>query len=83
LRGKKAVLVLEKGNPSSSSRRSPPSCAARTCPAKLHGKDSMHMAGDYNVEAAGRRALSKFLRRAHRLYIDLSAGAPALQKRRV
>jgi indolepyruvate ferredoxin oxidoreductase alpha subunit len=41
--------------------------------AKLHGKDCMHMAGDYNVEALV-RGLTKFVA-AHAPHLDTASGA--------
>ena len=70
--GKKAVLVLEEGQPEFIEQEIATHLRRRDVPAKLHGKDCMHMAGDYNVEALV-RGLAKFLAE-HAPHLDLSPG---------
>jgi indolepyruvate ferredoxin oxidoreductase alpha subunit len=69
---KKAVLVLEEGQPEFIEQEIATHLRRRDEPAKLHGKDCMHMAGDYNVEALV-RGLAKFLAE-HAPHLDLSSG---------
>jgi indolepyruvate ferredoxin oxidoreductase alpha subunit len=57
---KKAVLVLEEGQPEFIEQEIATHLRRSDVPAKLHGKDCMHMAGDYNVEALV-RGLAKFI----------------------
>ncbi|TMH71894.1 MAG: indolepyruvate ferredoxin oxidoreductase subunit alpha [Betaproteobacteria bacterium] len=70
--GKKAVLVLEEGQPEFIEQEIATHLRRRDVPAKLHGKDCMHMAGDYSVEALV-RGLAKFLAE-HAPHLDLSPG---------
>src|SRR3989441_3511011 len=70
--GKKAVLVLEEGQPEFIEQEIATHLRRRDVPAKLHGKDCMHMAGDYNVEALV-RGLAKFLAQ-HAPKLDVSRG---------
>ncbi|MBV9190706.1 MAG: indolepyruvate ferredoxin oxidoreductase subunit alpha, partial [Betaproteobacteria bacterium] len=76
--GKKAVLVLEEGQPEFIEQEIATILRRADVPGKLHGKDCMHMAGDYNVEALV-RGLSKFLGQ-HAQHLDLSGGTAWLQK---
>jgi len=76
--GKKAVLVLEEGQPEFIEQEIATIMRRAEVPGKLHGKDCMHMAGDYNVEALV-RGLSKFLGQ-HAQHLDVSAGSAWLQK---
>src|SRR5207237_1306818 len=69
--GKKSVLVLEEGQPEFIEQEIATHLRRRDVPAKLHGKDCMHMAGDYNVEALV-RGLAKFLAE-HAPHLDLSS----------
>jgi len=71
--GKKAVLVLEEGQPEFIEQEIATILRRAEVPGKLHGKDCMHMAGDYNVEALV-RGLSKFVAQ-HAAHLDLSRGA--------
>ncbi len=71
--GKQAVLVLEEGQPEFIEQEIATILRRADVPAKLHGKDCMHMAGDYNVEALV-RGLAKFLGQ-HAPRLDLSRGA--------
>jgi indolepyruvate ferredoxin oxidoreductase alpha subunit len=70
--GKKAVLVLEEGQPEFIEQEIATHLRRADVPAKLHGKDCMHMAGDYNVEALV-RGLAKFLA-LHAPKLDVSRG---------
>ncbi len=75
---KKAVLVLEEGQPEFIEQEVATVLRRADVAAKLHGKDCMHMAGDYNVEALV-RGLTKFL--AQRApHLDTSSGATWLDK---
>ncbi|TMG79907.1 MAG: indolepyruvate ferredoxin oxidoreductase subunit alpha [Betaproteobacteria bacterium] len=70
---KRAVIVLEEGQPEFIEQEVATFLRRADVQAKLHGKDVMHMAGDYNVEALV-RGLAKFLaQRAPEL--DTSRGA--------
>jgi len=69
---KKAVLVLEEGQPEFIEQEIATVLRRADVPGKLHGKDVMHMAGDYNVEALV-RGLSKFLSQ-HAPHLDTSSG---------
>src|SRR5436190_2187722 len=57
---KRAVIVLEEGQPEFIEQEVATVLRRADVQAKLHGKDVMHMAGDYNVEALV-RGLAKFL----------------------
>src|SRR5258706_5482187 len=70
--GKKAVIVLEEGQPEFIEQEIATHLRRADVPAKLHGKDCMHMAGDYNVEALV-RGLAKFLA-LHAPQLDEAAG---------
>ena len=48
--GKRAVLVLEEGQPEFIEQDIATSCAAQTCRRRLHGKDLLPMAGEYTAE---------------------------------
>jgi indolepyruvate ferredoxin oxidoreductase alpha subunit len=76
--GKKALLVLEEGQPEFIEQEMATYLLRAGTTAKLHGKDCMHMAGDYNVEALV-RGLAKFLAQ-HAPHLSLSSGAAWLQK---
>ena len=69
---KKAVLVLEEGQPEFIEQEIATFLRRADLQAKLHGKDCMHMAGEYNVEALV-RGLAKFLRQ-HAPHLDVSLG---------
>jgi indolepyruvate ferredoxin oxidoreductase alpha subunit len=70
--GKQAVLVLEEGQPEFIEQEIATHLRRGDVAAKLHGKDCMHMAGDYNVEALV-RGLAKFVAQ-HAPDVNLSAG---------
>jgi indolepyruvate ferredoxin oxidoreductase, alpha subunit len=72
-RAKSAVLVLEEGQPEFIEQEIATFLRRADEPGKLHGKDVMHMAGEYNVEAMV-RGLSKFLAQ-HAPHLDTSAGS--------
>jgi indolepyruvate ferredoxin oxidoreductase, alpha subunit len=74
---KKAVLVLEEGQPEFIEQEIAMLLRRADVQAKLHGKDCMHMAGEYSAEAMV-GGIAKFLsqRAAH---IDTSAGERWLQ----
>ena len=70
---KKAVLVLEEGQPEFIEQEIAAILRRADVGAKLHGKDCMHMAGDYNVEALV-RGLAKFLG-LHAPQLDLASAS--------
>jgi indolepyruvate ferredoxin oxidoreductase, alpha subunit len=72
-RNKKAILVLEEGQPEFIEQEIATFLRRADEPAKLHGKDFMHMAGEYNLEAMV-RGLSRFVG-LHAPHLDVSAGA--------
>ncbi|HWI37786.1 MAG TPA: indolepyruvate ferredoxin oxidoreductase subunit alpha [Burkholderiales bacterium] len=76
--GKKALLVLEEGQPEFIEQEMATHLLRAGATAKLHGKDCMHMAGDYHVEALV-RGLAKFLAQ-HAPQLDVSSGAAWLKK---
>jgi indolepyruvate ferredoxin oxidoreductase, alpha subunit len=69
---RKAVLVLEEGQPEFIEQEVATFLRRADVQAKLHGKDVMHMAGDYNVESLV-RGLAKFFAQ-HAPHLDLSPG---------
>jgi len=69
---KKAVIVLEEGQPEFIEQEIATHLRRADVPGKLHGKDCMHMAGDYNVEALV-RGLAKFVA-LHAPQLDVSGG---------
>jgi indolepyruvate ferredoxin oxidoreductase alpha subunit len=77
-RDKTAVLVLEEGQPEFIEQEVATFLRRADAPAKLHGKDCMHMAGEYNVESLV-RGLSKFVAQ-HAPRLDASAGSRWLQQ---
>jgi len=76
--GKNALLVLEEGQPEFIEQEMATYLFRAGASAKLHGKDCMHMAGDYNVEALV-RGLAKFLAQ-HAPHLDASSGAAWLHQ---
>jgi indolepyruvate ferredoxin oxidoreductase alpha subunit len=72
-RDKAAVLVLEEGQPEFIEQEIATILRRARAAAELHGKDCMHMAGEYNVESLV-RGLSKFLAR-HAAHLDTARGA--------
>src|SRR5688572_26465034 len=70
---KTAVLVLEEGQPEFIEQEIATVLRRARAAAELHGKDCMHMAGEYNVESLV-RGLSKFLAR-HAPHLNTSRGA--------
>jgi len=69
---KSAVLVLEEGQPEFIEQEIATVLRRVDAPVRLHGKDCMHMAGEYNVESLV-RGLSKFLAR-HAPHLNTSRG---------
>ena len=76
-KSKKAVLVLEEVQPEFIEQEIATILRRARVDAALHGKDCMHMAGDYNVEALV-RGLSRFAGE-HAPHLDLSPGAAWLK----
>jgi indolepyruvate ferredoxin oxidoreductase alpha subunit len=76
-RDKRAVLILEEGQPEFIEQEVATFLRRADAPAKLHGKDVMHMAGEYNAEAMV-RGIGAFLAR-HCAHLDFKAGAQWLQ----
>ncbi len=72
-RSKAAVLVLEEGQPEFIEQEVSTFLRRADVQAKLHGKDVMHMAGEYNAESLV-RGLTKFLGQ-HAAHLDSSAGS--------
>jgi indolepyruvate ferredoxin oxidoreductase alpha subunit len=72
-RGRRALLVLEEGQPEFIEQEIATILRRAEIPAKLHGKDCLQMAGDYTVEVLV-RGLAKFLGE-HAPHLDTSAGA--------
>ncbi|HUQ26280.1 MAG TPA: thiamine pyrophosphate-dependent enzyme, partial [Burkholderiales bacterium] len=70
---KKAVLMLEEGQPEFIEQETATYLRRADVQTKLHGKDFMHMAGEYTSEAMV-RGLTKFLSQ-HAAHLDLSPGA--------
>jgi len=70
---KKALLVLEEGQPEFIEQEIATFLRRADVPGKLHGKDFMHMAGEYNLEAMV-RGLSRFVE-LHAPHLDTSAGS--------
>jgi indolepyruvate ferredoxin oxidoreductase alpha subunit len=70
---KSAVFVLEEGQPEFIEQEIATALRRVDAPVRLHGKDYMHMAGEYNVESLV-RGLSKFLAQ-HAPHLNTSGGA--------
>jgi indolepyruvate ferredoxin oxidoreductase alpha subunit len=70
---KKAILILEEGQPEFIEQEISTLLRRADAPAKLHGKDCMHMAGEYNVESLV-RGLTQFLRQ-HAAHLQTSSGS--------
>ncbi len=71
--GKKALLVLEEGQPEFIEQEIATWLRRADAPARLHGKDCMHMAGEYAAEAMV-KGIAKFLAQ-HAPHLDTSSGA--------
>jgi indolepyruvate ferredoxin oxidoreductase, alpha subunit len=69
---KAAILVLEEGQPEFIEQEIATVLRRADAPAKLHGKDCMHMAGEYNLEAMV-RGIAKFVGQ-HAAHLDTSSG---------
>jgi indolepyruvate ferredoxin oxidoreductase alpha subunit len=77
-RSKSAILVLEEGQPEFIEQEIATFLRRADVQSKLHGKDCMHMAGEYNVESLV-RGLAKFLAQ-HAPHLNLSSGGEWLDK---
>jgi indolepyruvate ferredoxin oxidoreductase, alpha subunit len=77
-KNKKAILVLEEGQPEFIEQEVATFLRRADVPARLHGKDCLHMAGEYNVESLV-RGLQKFLGQ-HAPQLNLSSGKDWLDK---
>jgi indolepyruvate ferredoxin oxidoreductase alpha subunit len=77
---KSAVLVLEEGQPEFIEQEISTFLRRADVQSKLHGKDCMHMAGEYTAEAMV-RGIAKFLAE-HAAHLDTSLGASWLQQTR-
>jgi len=75
---KNALLVLEEGQPEFIEQEIATVLRRADVPAKLHGKDVMHMAGEYSAEAMV-RGLAKFLGE-HAPHLDATKGATWLSE---
>ncbi len=71
--GKRAVLVLEEGQPEFIEQEVATFLRRADLQAKLHGKDVMHMAGEYTAEAMV-RGLARFAAQ-HAPHLDVAGGA--------
>jgi indolepyruvate ferredoxin oxidoreductase alpha subunit len=71
-RDKEAILILEEGQPEFIEQEVATILRRARVAADLHGKDCMHMAGEYNVESLV-KGLAKFLAR-HAPHLDTSPG---------
>jgi indolepyruvate ferredoxin oxidoreductase alpha subunit len=76
-RTKTAVLILEEGQPEFIEQEVATYLRRAEVPCRLHGKDLMHMAGEYSAEAMV-RGLAKFLAE-HAPQLDLSGGSRWLE----
>ncbi len=77
-KGKKAVLVLEEGQPEFIEQEIASILRRAEVPGKLHGKDMLQMAGDYTTELMV-RGLARFLSE-HAPHLDTAAGTSWLEK---
>jgi indolepyruvate ferredoxin oxidoreductase alpha subunit len=77
-RDRKAVLVLEEGQPEFIEQEIATILRRADAPAKLRGKDLMHMAGEYTAESMV-RGLAQFLA-AHAPDLEVGSGAQWLAK---
>jgi indolepyruvate ferredoxin oxidoreductase, alpha subunit len=75
---RKAVLILEEGQPEFIEQEIATFLRRADVQARLHGKDCMHMAGEYSVEAMV-RGTAKFLAQ-HAPHLDTSAGSSWLRE---
>jgi indolepyruvate ferredoxin oxidoreductase alpha subunit len=69
---KKAVLILEEGQPEFIEQEIATFLRRADVQAKLHGKDCMHMAGEYSAEAMV-RGIAKFLKE-HAAHLSIASG---------
>jgi indolepyruvate ferredoxin oxidoreductase alpha subunit len=77
-KNKRAVLVLEEGQPEFIEQEIATILRRADVQTKLHGKDMLQMAGDYTAEVTV-RAVSSFTAR-HAPYMDISSGSAWLEK---
>ena len=70
---KKALLVLEEGQPEFIEQEIATFLRRNDAPARLHGKDCLHMAGEYTAEAMV-RGIAKFLAQ-HAPHLDVARGS--------
>ena len=70
---KKAILVLEEGQPEFIEQEIATVLRRADVQTKLHGKDCMHMAGEYNAEAMV-KGIAKFVAQ-HAPHLDISSGS--------
>jgi indolepyruvate ferredoxin oxidoreductase, alpha subunit len=75
---KKAVLVLEEGQPEFIEQEIATVLRRADVQTRLHGKDLLQMAGDYTTEVMV-RGLSAFIRQ-HAAHLDISSGASWLKQ---
>ena len=75
---KKAVLILEEGQPEFIEQEIATYLRRADVPARLHGKDCMHMAGEYSAEAMV-RGVARFVGQ-HAPHLDTSPGAAWLDE---
>jgi indolepyruvate ferredoxin oxidoreductase alpha subunit len=75
---KRAVFVLEEGQPEFIEQEIATVLRRVDAPVRLHGKDYMHMAGEYNVESLV-RGLSKFLAQ-HAPHLSTAPGSQWLAR---
>jgi indolepyruvate ferredoxin oxidoreductase alpha subunit len=75
---KQAILVLEEGQPEFIEQEIATLLRRADVAAKLHGKDCMHMAGEYTAEAMV-KGLRKFVSQ-HAPHLDTSSGSSWLDK---
>ncbi|HEX6156380.1 MAG TPA: indolepyruvate ferredoxin oxidoreductase subunit alpha [Burkholderiales bacterium] len=76
-KNKAAVLVLEEGQPEFIEQEIATFLRRADEPAKLHGKDCMHMAGEYSLEAMV-RGIGRFVG-LHAAHLDTSSGTSWMQ----
>jgi indolepyruvate ferredoxin oxidoreductase alpha subunit len=74
---KKAILILEEGQPEFIEQEVATFLRRADVQAKLHGKDCMHMAGEYTAEAMV-KGIARFLAQ-HAPHLDTSSGSEWLE----
>jgi indolepyruvate ferredoxin oxidoreductase alpha subunit len=78
-RGKKAVLMVEEGQPEFIEQSLHKILRNADIPAKLHGKDLLPMAGEYTAQVMG-AAIGAFIRRWRADVLPASARAPNIDR---